>query len=865
MLTQSDWHREPRSNRYHYATRFAQDLPVYFVQPTPPVETPELGETEIENIGVVHAGTDYGVDQSIRLERLLAKRHVRRPLLFAYNPLFVDFIARNAGFYAVYHATEDYFGSEFDDAVRHREMLMRVLGLTDLLVACTDGVFASYRINGAYRGRSIVLKNGCDFEFWRRSDAIAFQPQASGRPAALYQGALNDRLDFDLLSELADRVNDWDLVFCGRDSDEPGWTRLREKPNVRYLGELRPEQIAETSRQSSVGLIPFRDYSLARVSLPLKAFEYVACGLPVVSTPIDELARDPELFSIASDAAEFESAIRQLADTRDDSDAIGRRQAAAAQQSYDKRFSELREEIDLAMISAGRNSDKYNILVLYDDRSTHVKAIKDHLHAFSVYSSNGVTYLPCTGAFMTDKDKIDSNPWDFDCFDVIVIHHSVRVCYPDHLNRIFYDSIARFTGLKVLFVQDDYNNTGHTWQFIEQIGFDVVFTSVPDEFIPTIYPCERFPRTEFLHTLTGYVPELEAEERDCLPISERPLRIVYRGRSLPLHYGDLAREKLDIGLEVKRRADARSVPVDIEVDNASRIYGADWYRFLASARAMLGTESGSNVFDFDGSLAELSKANADMPYEQFRDRYLAGREGPVMMNQVSPKLFEAIHLRTALVLFEGAYSGILERDVHYISLKKDYSNIDDVFDRLEDVAFLEKMADRAYRDIISSRRYSYERFIANFDALLNRRLLRSRRCQIIEAPIMYERKDRELFAIPMNEGPVAALLSRGILAGPTTRDELLAARVVRRSYRNEFDTLKKAQKSLSSYERKIERLSRTLERRTRTLEKRDAKIERLSRMTTGQQMPIHQRVMLAIAFRGRAYVTALCRRLWQQG
>ncbi len=355
------------------------------------------------------------------------------------------------------------------------------------------------------------------------------------------------------------------------------------------------------------------------------------------------------------------------------------------------------------MISARRDNDKYNVLVLYDEKSTHVKTIEESLNAFSLYSINSVIYLPCTGAFILGSDEIDTNPWDFDCFDVIVIHYSVRVCYSDHMNSFFSDSIARFTGLKVLFVQDDYNDTESTRRFIEQIGFDAVFTSVPDEFIPTIYPCERFPRTEFLHTLTGYVPELEAEERDCLPISSGPSGSCIGGRSLPFHYGELAREKLDIGLEVKRRADARAMPVDIEVEHASRIYGADWYRFLASGRATLGTESGSNVFDFDGSLAELSRANADLPYAQFRDQFLVGREGPVTMNQMSPKFFEAIHLHTALVLFEGDYSGVLERNVHYIPLKKDYSNIDDVFDRLEDVAFLEEMADRAYRDIISSR------------------------------------------------------------------------------------------------------------------------------------------------------------------
>ena len=81
------------------------------------------------------------------------------------------------------------------------------------------------------------------------------------------------------------------------------------------------------------------------------------------------------------------------------------------------------------------------------------------------------------------------------------------------------------------------------------------------------------------------------------------------------------------------------------------------------------------------------------------------------MNQVSPKIFEAIRLRTALILFEGSYSGVIAPHVHYMPLKKDYSNIDDIFGKLQDIAYLKQLTDRAYTDIISSGEYSYRRFV----------------------------------------------------------------------------------------------------------------------------------------------------------
>ena len=86
------------------------------------------------------------------------------------------------------------------------------------------------------------------------------------------------------------------------------------------------------------------------------------------------------------------------------------------------------------------------------------------------------------------------------------------------------------------------------------------------------------------------------------------------------------------------------------------------------------------------------------------------------MNQVSPKIFEAIRLRTALILFEGEYSGVVEAGRHYIPLARDFSNADEVFDRLNDLDFIEALTERAFREVISSERYSYRAFIQGVDA-----------------------------------------------------------------------------------------------------------------------------------------------------
>ena len=75
-------------------------------------------------------------------------------------------------------------------------------------------------------------------------------------------------------------------------------------------------------------------------------------------------------------------------------------------------------------------------------------------------------------------------------------------------------------------------------------------------------------------------------------------------------------------------------------------------------------------------------------------------------------------MRTALVLFEGRYSGVVEPDRHFVPLKKDFSNVDEVFAKLKDNAYLEALTERAYEDIIQSGRYTYAAFVRAIDEVL---------------------------------------------------------------------------------------------------------------------------------------------------
>jgi hypothetical protein len=99
---------------------------------------------------------------------------------------------------------------------------------------------------------------------------------------------------------------------------------------------------------------------------------------------------------------------------------------------------------------------------------------------------------------------------------------------------------------------------------------------------------------------------------------------------------------------------------------------------------------------------------------------LAPHEGNVAHRVMTPRLFEALALRTALVLVPGHYCGILRPWDHYVPLQENGGNAEEVARALQDGKFLQAMADRAYREIVQSGRYSESQFAARVDEVLRR-------------------------------------------------------------------------------------------------------------------------------------------------
>ena len=351
-----------------------------------------------------------------------------------------------------------------------------------------------------------------------------------------------------------------------------------------------------------------------------------------------------------------------------------------------------------------------NVLFCYARLPSFTNAVRDYVRAFGTYSEHHIHYY-----------DMDSGPLDLELvpFDCIVFNY----CFWARCLSVapaVRERVARFTGLKIAILQDEYDYFLWHVATVSALGIDTIVTCVPEVHWRDVYRGKAFDKVEFVNALTGYVPDNLLQLPKPKPLADRTWAVGYRSRPVPFVYGRLTQEKLLIGQRMKQICAERGVSANIEVTEESRIYGDAWPLFIGDCRTMLGTESGSNVFDFDGSLKPAVqaylRAQPDADFETVYQRFLAGHDGKIQMNQVSPRIFETIAMQTGLVLFEGAYSGVVRPWEHFIPLKKDFSNVDQVLAAVADVDGVEAMTRRAYEAVIAPGKYHFRHFVQRLDA-----------------------------------------------------------------------------------------------------------------------------------------------------
>lgn len=293
-------------------------------------------------------------------------------------------------------------------------------------------------------------------------------------------------------------------------------------------------------------------------------------------------------------------------------------------------------------------------------------------------------------------------------YDAIIYHWDLIDC--SIVGKIFLNFLRNFKGIKICMMQDEYM---HNMNFVKDNNFDF-FYHVSDSRLINKYCKNKIGEIELRQVLTGYVPDIDIKK---VNMKDKTINIFSRGRtkSITYFYGRMLRDKGRIGYGVKIYCKKNNIPnVDIEMEDKYRIYGDKWYDKLRNSKTLLACQSGCDVFHVSKKeVDDYQKEHPNALYNEIKDIFNLEKESENNYGVVSPKMFEAIKCNCVLIMFPGGYNNILIPDVHFIKLERDFSNMDEVIKKVYDNDYLQKIADKAYEDIVESGKYSYQYFVKN--------------------------------------------------------------------------------------------------------------------------------------------------------
>ena len=365
------------------------------------------------------------------------------------------------------------------------------------------------------------------------------------------------------------------------------------------------------------------------------------------------------------------------------------------------------------------------MLAWYDPRG--LKTIVDHVESIGRLSRFDYDLMNLYGHEGAEGTELPESVRLAE-YDALLVH--VTAAYDVYnlisLDRRRTEKIAGFPGVKAMMKQDENLRTNLIIDYLEARSFDLLMTCVPEEHVRSVYPSDRLPRLRFLQTLTGYVTE-EMRSLRFAPVNDRPIDIGYRGNARPFVLGRLPYEKWAIGERFKDVCRERGLSFDISSRPQDRILGGAWLEFLGRCKGTLGVESGASVFDFTGELIracdEYLARHPGATFEEVEERILAPHEGRIPYGQIGPRHFEAAACRTVQILYEGRYSGIFQPGRHYLSLRRDHGNLDEVMERFADPAQRKALTEAAFDEIVMNDAYRYETFVGRLDESLEPLLL----------------------------------------------------------------------------------------------------------------------------------------------
>ncbi len=303
----------------HLMSRFAKNNRVFFFEE--PIFTDEPTHLEIsrreDKLTVVvprvshHDRDSKNIEEIERelIDQLFREQQIKDFVLWFYTPMAMSFAAHLEPKAVVYDCMDELSAFKFAPP----ELLENESNLFEKADLVFTGGQSLYEAKKDRHKSVHAFPSSIDTAHFQQARNVTDEPrdqQEIARPRLGYCGVIDERLDINLLAEIAELRPDWQFVMIGpvvkiRDEDLP------RRANIHYLGGKNYQELPAYMAGWDAALMPFALNESTRFISPTKTPEYLAAGLPVVSTAIRDVSRpygEMNLVQIASTAKEFVTA-----------------------------------------------------------------------------------------------------------------------------------------------------------------------------------------------------------------------------------------------------------------------------------------------------------------------------------------------------------------------------------------------------------------------------------------------------------------------------------------------------------------------------------------------------------------------------
>jgi UDP-galactopyranose mutase len=336
----------------HLMSRFARDRRVFFV------EEPRLVPDEVPGLDLLRRGDQLwvvvprlpealpwelrGTVLSALMNQLMTQERIVLPILWYYTPMAMAFTGHIASSMVVYDCMDELanFKGAPANISRYEALLFQRAG-----VVFTGG-HALYEAKCKSHGNVHAFPSSVDVSHFAQARGPLPEPEDQvglAQPRIGFVGAIDERMDLELIREIAAARPAWQFVLLGPIVKiDPGV--LPRRDNLHYLGAKPYADLPRYMAGWDVSILPFARNEATRYISPTKTPEYLSAGKPVVSTSIADVVRPYQslgLVRIADSPADFVTAIEAARGDGQDHDWLRTVDQFLSQLSWDRTWREM--------------------------------------------------------------------------------------------------------------------------------------------------------------------------------------------------------------------------------------------------------------------------------------------------------------------------------------------------------------------------------------------------------------------------------------------------------------------------------------------------------------------------------------------